>query len=308
MLSKFAITSLFMGLMVGTVQAENLTGTMKKIKDTGAITIGVREAFFPFSYLDEKQSYQGYSVDLCLKAIDAIQEELGMNKLEVKMHPVTTSNRISLVADGIVDLSCDTAANNLERQKIVSFAPTMYVAATRLLSKKHSSINSLNDMKGKTVVATTGTGGLREITALNRERNLGIKILTASDHAESFKMVEDGRAEAFVMNDIVMLSLAAHSKNPNDYMLSSEALSIEPYAIIQPKNDPVFKEVVDTALSDLYKSGQINEIYEKWFKKPTPPNGINLNVPISSQLKVAFAKPTDSGDPSTYATKAELQR
>lgn len=298
--SKIVAVSLSFGLVIGYARAEQLTGTLKRINDTGNIRLGVRDAFFPFSYLNEKKSYQGYSVDLCLKVVDAVQQRLGMKSLKVEMVPVTTRNRISLIADGTIDLSCDTAANNTERQNVVSFAPTMFVAATRLLSKKSSNIKTMDDMMGKTIVATSGTGGEREVIMLNKERKLGMKILTAKDHTESFRMVEAGQAVAFVMNDIVMLSLVAHSQAPDDYMLSTEALSFEPYAIIEPKNDPAFKKIVDTTLIALYQSGEINNIYIKWFQKPVPPNNINMNVPMSRQLKNVLAHPTDSGDPAAY--------
>ena len=306
--SKLIVALISVGVIAGAAQAQELTGTLKKIKDSGTITLGVRDSSIPFSYLDDKQSYQGYSIDLCMKAATAIQKQLGMLSLNVKMVPVTSATRIPLISNGTIDLSCDSATNNLERQKVVSFAPTMYVTANRLLAKKSSNITKLEDLKGKTIVSTSGTSNLKQLTVLNAERNLGMNILAAKDHAEAFLMVETGRAVAFGMDDILLASLADSSKKPDDYVITKEALSVEPYGIIERSGDLPFKHAVDTALSNVYKSGEINKIYAKWFQAPIPPKGINLNVPVSPELKAAFAKPTDSGDPAAYAAVPEAQK
>lgn len=306
--SKLIVALISVGVIAGAAQAQELTGTLKKIKDTGTITLGVRDSSIPFSYLDDKQSYQGYSIDLCMKAATAIQKQLGMSALNVKMVPVTSATRIPLISNGAIDLSCDSATNNLERQKVVSFAPTMFVTANRLLAKKSSNITKLDDLKGKTIVSTSGTSNLKQITELNGERKLGMNILAAKDHAEAFLMVETGRAVAFAMDDILLSSLAASSKKPTDYSITTEALSVEPYGIIERSGDLPFKTAVDTALTNVYKSGEINKIYAKWFLSPIPPKGITLNIPMSPELKAAFAKPTDSGEPSVYAVVPEAQK
>jgi glutamate/aspartate transport system substrate-binding protein len=302
-LSKLIAVLIGAGIAAGAAQAQELTGTLKKIKDTGTINLGVRDSSIPFSYLDDKQNYIGYSIDLCMKAVGAVQKHLGLSSLNVKMTPVTSATRIPLIANGTIDLSCGSATNNLERQKQVAFAPTMFITANRLLAKKSSNIKSLADMKGKTIVSTSGTSNLKQIVALNSERNLGMNILTAKDHAEAFLMVETGRAVAFAMDDVLLASLAASSKSPGDYTITSEALSIEPYGIIERRDDPQFKKVVDAAIAHVYTSGEIDKIYNKWFLSPIPPKGINLNIPMSKELKAAFAHPTDSGDPATYAVK-----
>lgn len=291
------------GAIASAAQAADLTGTLKKIKDTGTITLGVRDSSIPFSYLDDKQSYQGYSLDLCMRIVNAVQKHLGMTALNVKLVPVTSSTRIPLIANGTIDLSCGSATNNLERQKQVSFAPTTFVTATRLLAKKSSNIKSLDDLKGKTIVSTSGTTNLKLLTQLNAERNLGMNILTAKDHAEAFLMVETGRAVAFGMDDILLASLAATSRNPSEFSITNEALSVEPYAIIERKDDAAFKKVADDAIISTFKSGDINRIYAKWFQSPIPPKGINLNVPMSAELKHAIEHPTDSGDPKDYVLK-----
>ncbi|MFL9927014.1 amino acid ABC transporter substrate-binding protein [Herbaspirillum lusitanum] len=295
-------------VLMGSAHAEEFTGTLKKIKDTGTLTLGVRDSSIPFSYLDDKQSYQGYSIDLCLKAATAIQKKLGLTSLNVKMVPVTSATRIPLIANGTTDISCDSATNNMERQKQVAFSVTEFVTANKFLAKKSANLKTLDDLKGKTVVSTSGTSNLKQITTLNTERNLGLNILAAKDHAEAFLMVETGRAAAFVMDDILLSSLAANSKAPGDYTVSAEALSVEPYGLILRRDDAPFKKVVDDALTVVYKGDDIKKIYAKWFQSPIPPKGVNLNVPMSAQLQAVLAKPTDSGEPSAYAAVPEAQK
>jgi glutamate/aspartate transport system substrate-binding protein len=292
-----AITTV--GLLAATAHAQE-SPTLKKIKDSGTITLGVRDSSIPFSYLDDKQSYQGYSIDLCMKVVTAVQKNLGLTSLNVKMQPVTSATRIPLMANGTIDLECGSTTNNLERQKQVAFAPTTFITANRLLAKKSSNIKSLDDMKGKTLVSTSGTSNIKQLTQLTAEKNLGMNIVAAKDHAESFLMVETGRAVAFGMDDILLASLAASSKNPGEYSITPEALSVEPYGIMLRREDPGFKKVVDDAIVNVFKSGEINRIYAKWFQSPIPPKGINLNWPMSEQLKKAIAHPTDSGDPAAY--------
>ena len=274
--------------------------TLKKIKESGTVTIGTRDSSIPFSYYDDKQNSVGYAMDICMKVVDAIKAELKMPNLQVKLNPVTSATRIPLIANGTIDLECGSTTNNLEREKQVAFTNTYFLTANRFVSKKANNLKTLADLKGKTVVSTSGTTNLKQITELNGQQNLGMNILNAKDHAEAFLMVETDRASAFFMDDILLYSLVASSKAPADYVISVQALSIEPYSAMLPRDDPGFKKVVDTATANLYKSGQINALYEKWFLKPIPPKGVNLNVPESAELKKVFANPTDSGDPATY--------
>ena len=285
-------------LAAGPVAAQE--GTLKKIKDTNTITLGHRDASIPFSYFDDKQQAVGYAMDLCGKIVDAVKAELKMPNLQVKLNPVTSATRIPLMANGTVDLECGSTTNNLERQKQVAFTITHFVTANRFVSKKAANLKSLDDLKGKTIVSTSGTTNIKQITELNGQKNLGMTILPAKDHAESFLMVETGRAVAFFMDDILLYSLVANSKNPSEYVISADALSVEPYGIMLRKDDPSFKKVVDDAMTKVYKSGEINTIYAKWFLRPVPPKGINLNVPMSEVFKHVVAKPTDSGDPNDY--------
>ena len=284
----------------GAALAEELTGTLKKIKDTGAITLGHRESSVPFSYYDDKQQVVGYAMDLCYKVVDAVKAELKMDKLEVKLNPVTSATRIPLIANGTVDLECGSTTNNLEREKQVGFTITHFVTANKFVSKKSANLKTVDDLKGKTIASTSGTTNIKQITEIGAKKNLGLNILAAKDHAEAFLMVETDRAAAFVMDDILLYSLVAESKAPGDYVISADPLSVEPYGIMLRRDDPAFKKVVDAAMTNVYKSGAINAIYEKWFEKPIPPKGINLNLPMSPAFKKVVANPTDSGDPAAY--------
>lgn len=275
--------------------------TLKKIRDSGAITIGHRDASIPFSYYDDKQQPVGFSLDLCAKVVDAVKAELKMPKLDVKYQLVTSANRIPLIANGTVDLECGSTTNNVARQKEVSFAITHFLTANRYVTKKASNIKSIDNLKGKTIVSTSGTTNIKQATDLNVTKNMGMNIIPANGHPEAFQMVETGRAVAFVMDDILLYTLVASSRTPNDYVISSDALSLpEPYGIMMRKDDPAFKKVVDGAIIAVYKSGEINKIYAKWFTQPVPPKGINYNVPMSAQFKNLMANPTDSGDPTVY--------
>jgi glutamate/aspartate transport system substrate-binding protein len=281
----------------GTANAQD---TLKKIKDSGVITLGHRDTSIPFSYYDDQQKVVGYAMDICLKVVDAVKANLKMPNLKVNLNPVTSATRIPLMANGTIDLECGSTTNNLDRQKQVSFTITHFVTANRYVAKKSSNIKSLADLKGKTVVSTSGTTNIKNATELNVEKNLGMNIIAAKDHAEAFLTVETGRAVAFFMDDILLYSLVANSKNPSEWAIGSEAYTIEPYGIMMRKDDLAFKKVVDGAVTALYKNGEINKIYDKWFLKPVPPKGINLNVPMSAQFKAVVAKPTDSGDPKDY--------
>ena len=280
--------------------SQELTGTLKKIKDSGTITLGHRESSIPFSYYDDQQRVVGYAMDICMRIVDAVKGELKLQKLDVKLNPVTSATRIPLMANGTIDLECGSTTNNLERQKQVAYTITHYVTANRYVAKKASKISKLIDLKGKTVVSTSGTTNIKWLTEENQKQNLGMNIVAAKDHAEAFLMVDTGRAVAFFMDDILLYSLVATARNPADWAIGAEAYTIEPYGIMLRRDDPAFKKVVDNAVTQLYKSGQITAIYDKWFLKPVPPKGVNLNVPMSAQFKKVIASPTDSGDPAMY--------
>src|SRR5256884_8596727 len=285
----------------GQASAQELTGTLKNIKETGAITLGHRDSSIPFSYLDDNQKPIGFAMDICYKIVDAVKNELKLNKLEVKLNPVTSSTRIPLLANGTIDLECGSTTNNAERQKQISFTNTHFLTASRYVSKKASKINSIDDLKGKSVVSTAGTTNIKQLTEANAARNLNINIIPAKDHAEAFLMVETDRAVAFVMDDIPLATLVAGSKAPGDYVISTDAFSKpEPYGIMLRKDDAAFKKVVDAATAAVYTGAEGQKIYDKWFTQQVPPKGLNLNVPIGKELKNEFAKPSDSPDPDSY--------
>ena len=296
-ITKAALAALACALIAAPAFAQ---GTLDKIKQTGTITIGHRDASIPFSYYDDQQKPVGYALDLCMRIVAAVKSELKLSAIQVNYQLVTSANRIPLIANGTVDLECGSTTNNLERQKQVWFTITHFVTANRWIAKKSSNIKTLNDLKGKTIVSTAGTTNIKQMTEINTAQNLGMNIVSANGHPEAFQMVETGRAVAFAMDDILLYSLAAQSRNPADYAISSVATSVEPYGIMLRKDDVAFKKVADAAMVDTYKSGMIKAIYEKWFLKPVPPRGLNLNVPMSDAFKKVIANPTDSGDPAAY--------
>ena len=275
-------------------------GTLQKIKQSGAITIGHRDSSIPFSYYDQNQHPVGYAMDICAKVVDAVKAKLKMPNLKVNLLPVTSSTRIPLMANGTIDLECGSTTNNAERKQQVDFGMTYFVVKYRYVAKKSAHMDKIADLKGKTVVSTSGTTDLKALNELNTSRNFGMNILTANDHAAAFLMVESGRAAAFLMDDILLSGLVANAKKPGDFHISSESLGLEPYSLMLRKDDPEFKKVVDDAMTRLYKSGEIHRIYRKWFMSKIPPRGVNLNTPESDALKRVFQHPTDSPDPSVY--------
>jgi len=288
-------------VLSGEAGAEELTGTLKKVKETGVLTIGYRDSSIPFSYLDDNQKPIGFAIDICFGIADAVKKELKLDKFTVEFNPVTSSTRIPLLANGTIDLECGSTTNNAERLKQVAFTNTHFLTATRFVSKKASNINSIDDLKGKTVVSTAGTTNIKQLTEANAARNLNITIVPAKEHAESFLMVETDRAVAVVLDDILLASFVAGSKDPAAYVMSEDAFSKpEPYGIMLRKDDPAFKKVVDAATAALYTSGEGLKLYDKWFMQKIPPKGLNLNAPISPELKAEFAKPSDSPEPDSY--------
>jgi glutamate/aspartate transport system substrate-binding protein len=293
--------ALIVSFGVSQAGAEELTGTLKNIKETGAITIGFRDSSIPFSYLDDNQKPIGFALDICYKIVDAVKKELKLDKLETRLNPVTSSTRIPLLANGTIDLECGSTTNNAERQKQVAFTNTHFLTASRYAAKKANKLTTIDDLKGKTVVSTAGTTNIKQLTEANAARNLGITIIPAKEHAEAFLMVETDRAAAFVMDDILLASFIAGSKDPGAYAISKDAFSKpEPYGIMLRRDDPAFKKVVDAATAALYTSGEGQKLYDKWFMSKIPPKGLNLNTPIAPELKAEFAKPSDSPDPDSY--------
>ena len=282
-------------------QAQDLTGTLKKVKETGYITLGHRESSVPFSYIDDNAKVVGYAMDICGKIVDAVKGELKMDKLEVRLLPVTSSTRIPLLANGTIDLECGSTTNNTERQKQVAYTNTHFLTASAFVSKKAKKLMKIEDLKGKTIVSTAGTTNMKQVVEANAAKGLGMTVLPAKDHAAAFLLVELDRADAFVMDDILLASLVATSKEPGLYQLSEEAFSLpEPYGIMLRKDDPQFKALADKTTSAFYKSAEGKALYLKWFTGPIPPKGLNLNVPLNPMLAKMLAQPTDSPDPAAY--------
>ncbi|MDN3627520.1 amino acid ABC transporter substrate-binding protein [Methylobacterium isbiliense] len=290
------------GLASTPAGAEELTGTLRKVKETGVITLGFRDASVPFSFLDGNQKPVGYALDICYRIADAVKERLGLSKLDIRLNGVTSATRIPLIANGTIDLECGSTTNNFERRNQVAFTNTDFLTATRFVAKRSAGLHTIDDLRGKTVVSTSGTINLRQIMEANTARKLGLTILPAVDHAEAFLMVQNGRAAAFVMDDVLLASLVAGAKDPGAFEISSEALSKpEPYAIMLRREDAPFKAVVDAATAKLYTSPEGKALYERWFTQPIPPRGINLNLPMDEALQRAFLRPSDSPDPATYS-------
>ena len=267
--------------------AQDLTGTLKKIKDSGTITIGHRETSIPFSYLDDKQQPIGYSMDICAAVVEEVKKELGLAQLAVKYNPVTPQTRIPLMSNGTIDLECGSTTNTLTRQKQVGFAPVTFITGTKLLVKKSAKIKSYKDLRNKTVVVTQGTTNERIIKALSDKDNLNIKFLNAKDHGESFLTVESGRAVAFSMDDILLYGLIAKAKSPKDYEVVGDYLSYDPYGMMYRKGDEDFGLVIRRAIAKLMQTGDINKLYNKWFLEKLP-SGETMGVPMSPLLKAAI--------------------
>src|SRR6202162_4220187 len=259
------------------VSAQDLTGTLKKVKDTGSFTIGYRESSIPFSCLTAQQQRIGYAMDLCMKVVDAVKAELKMPNLKVNLQPVTSSNRIPLLQNGTIDMECGSTTNSVDRQKQVSFGPTYFVINVTAAVKKKSGIKSLADLNGKTISTTAGTTSVPLLRQYDKTKNAEIKSIDAKDHAESFLLLSQDRTSAFVMDDILLAGRIANSSSPGDYMiLTNESLRTEPYSMMLRKDDPQFKALVDKTVGGVVKAGEINQIYAKWFTSPIPPKGVNM--------------------------------
>jgi glutamate/aspartate transport system substrate-binding protein len=288
-------------LLASPVAAEELTGTLQKVKETKKITLGYQEASVPFSYLDGDQKPIGFAMDICLKIVDAVKKQLGMPDIAVEFTPVTSSTRIPLMVNGTLDLHCSATTNNADRQKQVAFTNSHFLSATRFAAKKASKVNAIDDLKGKSVTAVAGSVNLNQLIKVNSERNLGINVLPAKDQAEGFLMLETDRVQAYVLDDVQLAVAIARSKDPSLYMLSTEAFSKpEPYGIMLRKDDAPFKALADRATAELYQSPEIEVMYRKWLESPVPPNGLNFNVPMSAALRNAFRKPSSSADSDAY--------
>ena len=259
--------------------------TLDKVKSSGEITVAHRESSIPFSYLGAEGKPVGFGWEICQRIVENVKKATGRNDLKVNTIPVTSQNRIPLVQNGTVDIECGSTTNNTDRAKQVAFAINYFYTGTRFLVKADSGIKSLKDLKGKRVVTTAGTTNFQVLRAANQKQDLGFELSTAKDHSESALLVEGGRADAFGMDDILLYGLRAQSSNPSSLAVVGEPIQVEPYAIMLRKDDPAFKKLVDDTVAGLMKSGEFEKLYTKWFESPIPPRGINLNAPMSTELK-----------------------
>ena len=293
--NRFVLGLLAVGIATA-ASAQDLTGTLKKIKDTGSITIGYRESSIPFSYLDDKQQPIGYAMDLCMKVVDAVKADLKMPNLKLNLQPVTSSNRIPLLQNGTIDMECGSTTNSVARQQQVSFGPTYFVINVSAAVKKSSGVKTLADLNGKTISTTSGTTAVPLLKQYEKTKSADIKEIYGKDHAESFLLLTQDRVAAFVMDDILLAGQIANAASPGDYMiLKNESLRTEPYSMMIRKDDPQFKALVDKTIGGVMKSGEIDKIYAKWFTSPIPPKNINMNFPETPAIKEAFKNPNDKG-------------
>lgn len=286
----------------GAATSGDMGGTLQKIKDSGTIVVGYRDSSIPFSYIaDDPKQPMGYAHDLEMKVVEAVKQKLNMPNLNVRYNLITSQTRIPLVQNGTVDFECGSTTNNEERQKQVAFSNGFFEIGTRLLTKKDSGIKDFADLKGKTLVTTAGTTSERYIRKFNDDNKMNINIISAKDHGEGFLMLESGRADAFMMDDVLLAGEKAKAKNPDDWVIVGEPQSFEIYGCMMRKGDPEFKEVVDEALANTFSSGEINDIYNKWFLSPIPPKNVNLNFEMSDNLKALLADPHDGTQPKNTA-------
>lgn len=267
--------------------------TLGKVRETGTLTMGIRESSYPLSYLDNSQQPIGYHIDICNRVVEAVKKQLALPNLKVQHQPVTSQNRIPLVVNGTVDLECGSTTNTEARQKQVAFAPTTFVTHVRMAVKKASGISSLAQLDRKPVATTTGTTSVQLMRAHEKGQGIDFKEVYGKDHADSFLLLETDRAVAFVMDDNLLAGLIATAKSPGDYAIVGEALSVEPIAIMYRRDDPAFKKLVDDAVAGLMKSGELEKLYARWFMSPIPPRNVNLAFPMSEQLKQLIKAPND---------------
>jgi glutamate/aspartate transport system substrate-binding protein len=281
--------------LIAPAGAQELAGTLKKVKETGTFTIGYRESSIPFSYLDDKQQPIGYAMDLCIRVVDAVKADLKLPGMKLNLQPVTSSNRIPLLQNGTIDMECGSTTNSVARQQQVWFGPTYFVINVTAAVKKNSGINALADLNGKTISTTSGTTSVPLIKSYEKTKSINVKEIYGKDHAESFLLLADDRASAFIMDDILLAGQIANSKSPADFKILPESLRQEPYSMMIRKDDAQFKALVDKTVGGVMKSGEIDKLYAKWFMGPVPPKGLNMNFPMTPAIREAFKNPNDKG-------------
>ncbi len=287
LVKKFTLIGLVISLFTlftGVASAAELYGTLKKIKDTGTINLGHREASVPFAYMDDTGKPIGYSMELCMKVIDRIKEELSMPGLKIKLVPVTSQTRIPLLANGTIDIECGSTTNNLTRQKQIDYLPITFITGTKIAVKKGSGIKEIEDLNGKAIALSLGTTNEKAVKATAKEKGIDIKYHMVKDHPQGWLALETGRADGYASDDVLLYGLISKSKNPAQYEVVGRFLSYDPYGIMVRRDDSAMRHLGTTVVADLMRSGEILKIYDKWFN----PGPTNIQMPISDTLKTAF--------------------
>ena len=293
MKTSFLAGSAVVAVAFGLAGAAHAEDTLKKIKDSGSVTMGVRESSGALAFTLGDGKYTGFHYDVCQRVLADIQKQLGMAKLDIKYQPVTSQNRVPLVQNGTVDIECGSTTNNTARQKDVAFAPALYVEEVRIAVKANSGITGIAQLNGKTIATTTGTTSVQLLRKNKRASGMDFKELNGKDHSDSFLLLESGRADAFVMDGQILAGLISKAKAPADFKIVGEALSVEPIAIMYRKDDPAFKKAVDDSVRAFAKSGEAAKLYDKWFIQPIPPANTKVGLAASDATKAAWANPSD---------------
>ncbi|QWE25552.1 amino acid ABC transporter substrate-binding protein [Polynucleobacter sp. AP-Elch-400A-B2] len=280
-------------LFLGATSVFAVSATMDKMKSTGAITMGVRESSIPMSYTIGDSRFDGYHVEVCRMILADVKDKLSMSTLRINYQPVTSQNRVPLVQNGTVDIECGTTTNNTARAKDVGFANTLYVEEVRIAVKANSGITSIAQLAGKKVATTTGTTSVQLLRKHEKANGVNFDEVFGKDHADSFLLLESGRADAFVMDGSILAGNIANSKNPKDYKIVGEVLATEPIAIMVPKNDPEFKAAVNAAIAKIVANGNMPKLWNKWFLAPIPPKNIVVGLELSPATKNAWANLND---------------
>ena len=288
-----AATCLF--ALSGVVSAAELTGTLKKVQETGSITLGYRESSVPFSYLNADGKPVGYAFTVCQRVADAVKSELGLKTLDVKYQAVTSANRIPLIQNGTVDIECGSTTNSLKRQREAAFSVSYFGIQVSAAVWKSSGIKSLEDLNGKTVTVPSGTTSVALIKEFEKAHNLKIRYLMTKDFAESMQLVANKRADAFILDDVLLAGQISNLSNASEFTILDASLGVEPYGAMFRKDDAPFKAVVDKTVKGMIASGELAKLYSTWFESPIPPKNINLNFKMNSYTKELFANPSDKG-------------
>ena len=294
--SRFALAAIAGAVLaLNAATAAELTGTLKKIQETGSITLGYRESSVPFSYLNADGKPTGYAFTVCQKVAEAAQKELGLAKLDIKYQAVTSANRIPLIQNGTVDIECGSTTNSLVRQRQAAFGISYFGIQVSAAVNKNSGIRSFKDLDGKNVTVTAGTTSVALLKAFEKKEGIRTRLLMTKDFAESMQLVANGRADAFILDDVLLAGQIANLSNPDDFMILDASLSKEPYGPMFRKDDPQFKALVDETILEMMRSGRLAELYKTWFEKPIPPKNVNLAFPMNQTTKDLFAHPNSDG-------------